>query len=52
MDVLIIAEGPRLKRHEAFALKEAFSESDLPMRVDTVAANDLPDAWDIRAWPL
>ena len=31
---------------------EAFSESDLPMRVDVVEAVDLPAAWDIRAWPL
>ena len=51
-DLDLLLEGPRLKLHQAFALKEAFSESDLPMRVDTVAANDLPDAWDIRVWPL
>lgn len=34
-----------------FALREAFSESDLPMRVDVVEAGDLPAEWNIRAWP-
>ena len=51
-DLDLILEGPPLKPHEADALREAFSESDLPMRVDTVAADDLPGEWDIRAWPL
>ena len=45
-------EGPPLKPHQAYALRDAFSESDLPMRVDTVAVNDLPREWNIRAWPL
>lgn len=51
-DLDIALEGPPLKLHEAFALREAFSESELPMRVDAVLAKDLPKAWDIRAWPL
>ena len=38
-----------MKPHQAYALREAFSESDLPMRVDTVALNDLPREWEIRA---
>ena len=42
-------EGPPLKPHQAYALKEAFSESDLPMRVDAVLAKDLPRGWDICA---
>jgi predicted nucleotidyltransferase len=29
---------------------EAFSESDLPMRVDIVAADDLPQDWGVRGW--
>ena len=45
-------EGPALQPEQSFALREAFSESDLPMRVDVVEAVDLPAAWDIRAWPL
>ena len=51
-DLDLELEGPPLKPHQAYALKEAFSESDLPMRVDTVAVNDLPREWEIRAWPL
>ena len=51
-DLDLVLETLPLKPHEADALREAFSESDLPMRVDTVAADDLPGEWDIRAWPL
>ena len=51
-DLDLALEGPPLKPHQAYALREAFSESDLPMRVDAVLAKDLPRAWDIRAWPL
>ena len=51
-DLDLLLEGPRLKLHQVFALKEAFSESDLPMRVDTVAVDDLPREWDVRVWPL
>ena len=51
-DLDLALEGPPLKPHQAYALREAFSESDLPMRVDAVLAKDLPRAWEIRAWPL
>ncbi len=51
-DLDLALEGPPLKPHQAYALKEAFSECDLPMRVDTVAVSDLPREWEIRAWPL
>lgn len=51
-DLDLALEGPSLKPAQAFALREAFSDSDLPMRVDTVALNDLPKGWEIRAWPL
>ena len=51
-DLDLALEGPPLKPHQAYALREAFSESDLPMRVDAVAAGDLPREWEIRAWPL
>lgn len=51
-DLDLALDGPRLKPAQAFALREAFSESDLPMRVDAVVASDLPAAWGIRAWPL
>ena len=51
-DLDLLLQGPRLKLHEAYALKEAFSESDLPMRVDTVNMDDLPREWDVRVWPL
>ena len=52
MGLIVTLKGLPLKPHQADALREAFSESDLPMRVDTVAADDLPGAWNIRAWPL
>jgi uncharacterized protein len=51
-DLDLALKGPPLKPHQAYALKEAFSESDLPMRVDTVEVDDLPREWEIRAWPL
>lgn len=51
-DLDLVLEGPSLKPEQSFALREAFSESDLPMRVDVVEAGDLPAEWDIRAWPL
>ena len=51
-DLDLALKGPPLKLHQAYALKEAFSESDLPMRVDAVAMDDLPRDWNIRAWPL
>ena len=51
-DLDLALEGPPLQPEQSFALREAFSESDLPMRVDVVNAADLPATWDIRAWPL
>ena len=51
-DLDLLLEGPRLKLHQAFLLKAAFSESDLPMRVDAVAVDDLLPEWNIRAWRL
>ncbi len=32
-----------------FELRDAFSESDMPMRVDIVQADDLLEGWKIRA---
>lgn len=51
-DLDLVLDGPPLKPAQSFALRDAFSESDLPMRVDVVEAGDLPAAWDIRVWPL
>jgi type I restriction enzyme S subunit len=51
-DLDLALEGPPLHPAEVFALREAFSESDLPMRVDIVDAADLPVTWDIRTWPV
>jgi type I restriction enzyme S subunit len=51
-DLDLALEGSPLKLEQSFALREAFSESDLPMRVDVVEAADLPAGWNIRAWPL
>ena len=48
---LAIAEEP-LPLEQLFALRHAFSESNLPMRVDIVHADDLPVEWRMRAWPL
>ena len=50
LDLAIAGEPLPLER--IFALRDAFSQSDLPMRVDIVQASDLPDGWKIRAWPL
>ena len=44
-DFDLALEGPRLKPHHADVLREAFSESNLPMRVGTVAADGLPGEW-------
>ena len=50
LDLAIVGEP--LPLEQLFALRDAFSQSDLPMRVDIVQAVDLPDGWRIRAWPL
>ncbi len=44
-DLDIALAGPNLPPHEMFALREAFSESDLPFRVDVVMRDDLPAQW-------
>lgn len=51
-DLDLLFEGPSLNLEQRFALREAFSESDLPMRVDVVEAAELPAQWEIRAWPI
>ena len=50
LDLALI--GTPLPLDQMFCLREAFSESDLPMRVDIVNTGDLPPGWNIRAWPL
>jgi hypothetical protein len=44
--------GAPLPLATLFHLCEAFSESDLPMRVDIVCAADLPQGWDVRGWAV
>lgn len=51
-DLDIAIAGEPLPLEQLFALRDAFSQSDLPMRVDIVQAGDLPEGWRIRAWPL
>jgi uncharacterized protein len=51
-DLDLALVGEPLALEQLFALRDAFSESDLPMRVDLVRAEDLPEGWEIRAWPL
>lgn len=51
-DLDLAIAGEPLPLEQLFALRDAFSESDLPMRVDIVQAGDLPGDWKIRAWPL
>ena len=50
LDLALSATPLPLK--QMFTLREAFSESDLPMRVDIVDMGDLPAGWNIRVWPL
>ena len=50
LDLAIVGEP--LPLEQLFALRDAFSQSDLPMRVDIVQAGDLPEGWRIRVWPL
>ncbi|MBC7622875.1 MAG: hypothetical protein H7232_05785 [Aeromicrobium sp.] len=33
-------------------VRDAFSESNLPMRVDILHADDLPEGWEVRALAL
>ena len=51
-DLDLAFTGEPLPLEQVFALRDAFSQSDLPMRVDIVRADDLPEEWKMRAWPL
>ena len=44
-DLDIALTGSPLAAHEMFALRDAFSESDLPFRVDVMMREDLPANW-------
>ena len=44
-DLDIALMGSPLEAHEMFALRDAFSESDLPFRVDVMMREDLPANW-------
>jgi|GEM_PF-1729024 len=51
-DLDIALVGPPLEPHDMFALRDdAFSESDLPFRVDISMYDDLPQQWrDAVRW--
>lgn len=51
-DIDIALDGPSLPLETLFELREAFSESDLQMRVDVMDAADIPATWDIRRFEL
>lgn len=51
-DIDIALAGSPLTLADVFQLREAFSESDLPLRVDVVTADELPSGWERRAWAL
>ena len=51
-DLDLIVVGQPLPLEILFELRDTFSQSDLPMRMDIVQASDLPEGWEIRAWPL
>ena len=51
-DLDLALEGPALPLEKAFALRDALSESDLPMRVDVISAADIPASWKLRTCPL
>ena len=44
-DLDIALFGPPLEPHDMFVLRDAFSESDLPFRVDICMHDDLPPQW-------
>ena len=44
-DLDIALTGSSLALHEMFALRDAFSESNLPFRVDVLMREDLPAHW-------
>lgn len=50
-DLDIALTGTHLPAHAMFVLRDAFSESDLPFRVDVLMQDELPDYWlDTMAW--
>jgi uncharacterized protein len=51
-DLDLAYTGALLTLETLVQLREAFSESDLPMRVDIVATRDLPQGWDVRGWAI
>ncbi len=51
-DLDIALTEPTLTLAQMDEMREAFSQSDLPMRVDIASAADLPEEWEKRAWPL
>ena len=51
-DLDLAFTGEPIPLEQLFALRDAFSESELPMRVDIVRAGDLPEGWKMRAWAL
>ena len=44
-DLDIALTGSPLAAHEMFALRDAFSEGDLPFHVDVMTRDDLPANW-------
>ena len=44
-DLDIALAGTPLTSYDMFALRDAFSESDLPFRVDVLMHDDLPAHW-------
>lgn len=51
-DLDITLGEPPLTLTQMDSLRDAFSQSDLRMRVDVVGVSDLPRDWKMRAWPL
>ena len=43
--------GTSMPKGQMFTLREAFSENDLPSRVEIVNMVDLPEGWNTRAKP-
>lgn len=48
-DLDLAIGGEPMPLEKLFELRDAFSESDMPMRVDIVQADDLLEGWKIRA---
>jgi uncharacterized protein len=50
-DLDIALTGAVLPLHAMYALRDAFSQSDLPFRVDVLMKDDLPEHWlDSMTW--